>query len=455
MRFPTRLGLLVLAVPAALCATAQNAPHSTATLVLPSGTPLSVRSDARVGMHTGTGIAGTLMYTVYANNAEVLPAGTRVTGHIVSLAPAHAERISARMHGDFTPLHRAAVQFDSLMLPDGTVVPISTDATSDGAKVVRLTPPPHGSGSLLSRMWHQGVRSAKDQVAFFTAPGKADRLKQFVYSQLPYHPESIAGGTTWNLSLTATVDLPANAATEAPATDRSASHKRIEVVSPSAKEPSPADADVWTIQAFLQEPLSSQTAHVGETIHAIVAEPVRNADGSIAVQQNAILQGTVTRAKPAKLFGRAGVLQFHFRELQEPGALTSETVQASLAGIDANGGHGNMSMDTEGNVKSNPPGKVLVPLLLFALASQPLDQDPGRSMVGKDAVASNSLGMAGFIAGTAGGWPNVAAGIGFYGMAISLYERWIRRGNETTFPRNTRVVVQTSARHSTPMEPQQ
>lgn len=403
-------------------------------------------------MHPGTALAGTLMYAVYANNAEALPAGTRVTGHVVSLAPAHAERISARMHGDFTPLHHAAVQFDSLLLPDGTSIPITTDATADGAKVVRLTPPPHGSGGFVSRMWHQGVQSAKDQIAVFTAPGKGDRLKQFFYSQLPYHPESIAGGTAWNVSLEKPVDVPAAAATEVPSPATASSGEKVELVSQSAKEPSPADAGVWTIQAFLQEPLSSRTARVGEPIHAIVAEPVRNPDGSIAVQQNAILEGTVTRAKPAKMFGRAGVLQFHFRELQEPGSLTTASVQASLAGIDA--GRRDMSMDSEGNVKSKPPGKVLVPLVLFALASQPLDQDGGSSMVGKNAVASNSLGVAGFITGTAGGWPNVASGIGFYGMAVALYERWIRRGEEVMFPRNTRVVVQTSARHSTPMETQ-
>ena len=66
-------------------------------------------------------------------------------------------------------------------------------------------------------------------------------------------------------------------------------------------------------------------------------------------------------------------------------------------------------------------------------------------------MASNSLGVLGFIVGTAGGWRNVAAGIGYYGSAIALYNRWIKRGEETTLRRDTRIVVQTTVRRSAPL----
>jgi len=63
-----------------------------------------------------------------------------------------------------------------------------------------------------------------------------------------------------------------------------------------------------------------------------------------------------------------------------------------------------------------------------------VDKDDGASgAFGKNAVASNSLGVIGFIVGTAAGQRNIAACIGYYGAAISIYERWIKRGLGSQF----------------------
>jgi hypothetical protein len=93
-----------------------------------------------------------------------------------------------------------------------------------------------------------------------------------------------------------------------------------------------------------------------------------------------------------------------------------------------------------------------VPFALLVLASRPLDVDRGDGSSGvfsKDAVASNSLGLIGFIIGTVAGQRNIAAGIGYYGAAISIYERWIKRGHEVSFARDTRLVLQATPRSST------
>ena len=110
-------------------------------------------------------------------------------------------------------------------------------------------------------------------------------------------------------------------------------------------------------------------------------------------------------------------------------------------------------MDSEGKVQPKPQDKVLVPLILIALAARPLDRDHGEHQFGKDAVASNALGLVGFIAGTAAHAPNFAAGIGYYGTAIALYNRWIKRGVEISFQKDTRIVVQTTARRSSVLRP--
>ena len=270
----------------------------------------------------------------------------------------------------------------------------------------------------------------KDRIAVVTAPGKGDRLKQLLYSQLPYHPERIEKDTSWTVDTAAPLNLPGSIPT-----------------SSKARHPAAApDAPVatWILQAYLAETISSATSKSGEPIKAIVAEPILNPDGTIAVPQGSILTGAVTQAKPARSFGRVGELRFSFGQITFPGA-QPQAVQAALTGAD---GAGDMAMNSEGEVKPKPKDKLVVPLILIALAARPLDQDAGREnhAFAKNAVASNSLGTIGFIIGTAAQKPYLAAGIGYYGSAVSIYERLIRKGKEVSFAHNTRIVLQTTAR---------
>jgi hypothetical protein len=109
-----------------------------------------------------------------------------------------------------------------------------------------------------------------------------------------------------------------------------------------------------------------------------------------------------------------------------------------------------LSLNSEGQVKSRPKDKISIPLILV-LASRPLDQEHGVSsnQFGKNAVGSNGSGLIGRIVGIAGESPAVAAGIGYYGAALAFYDRWIARGPQVTFARDTRIVLQTTAHHST------
>lgn len=43
---------------------------------------------------------------------------------------------------------------------------------------------------------------------------------------------------------------------------------------------------------------------------------------------------------------------------------------------------------------------------------------------------------------------HIAAGIGAYGTAVALYRRWIARGHEVTFVRDTNLVLQTTPRNA-------
>jgi hypothetical protein len=50
----------------------------------------------------------------------------------------------------------------------------------------------------------------------------------------------------------------------------------------------------------------------------------------------------------------------------------------------------------------------------------------------------------GRIVGVAAGNRNVAAGIGYYAAALSVYENFLRKGRDVVFPRNTRIEIETT-----------
>lgn len=407
------------------------------TISLPARTPLPVQIQDHLPMRVGQPIRAQLIYPVYIDNTLVLPTKTIVTGTVTALNSNHTRRISARLRGDFTPFRTPIVRFTGITLADGSTLPITTGTATDGAPIYRLVAPPPRKGGFIHQRWDDGVQILRDKLAIITGPDKRDRLVQFLYTQLPYHPQRIEKGTAWTVETSEPISFsPQTAATPEPPP-------------PTTKDDTSTS---WIIQAYLGEQLSSASSKSGQEIKATVAEPIYNPDHTIAVPVGATMIGEVTKAKPARRFGRAGALHFEFRQLVLPTGIT-QTVQASLTGADSDADQ-KLALDSEGQVKPKPQDKLLIPFILLTLAARPLDQDNGDSGgFGKNAVASNSLGVIGFIIGTAAGQPNIAAGIGYYGAAISIYERWIKRGRDVSFARDTRLVLQTTPRHSAVLHP--
>ena len=411
--------------------------------LMASGTPLAIQTDLPVPMRVGAAIHGRLLYPVWQKDKLLLPEGTVVHGEVVALVPDRAHRMQSRLRGDFTPFRRPAVRFDELEMAGGIVVPLTTSLADEGAALMRLTPPPPVTGGVFAQRRRMVAQMVRDRIAVVTGPDKRDRAVQFLYTQLPFHPQRISAKTAWTVETAGVTALPERMTDVAPQPVALVAEPKT--AADTEQTPAP-----WVIEAYMKERLSSKESRQGQVIHAVVAKPVFNADKSVAVPEGAMLDGAVTQVRPARWWGRAGVLRFDFRQLQLPDASTAMSVRTAIAGLDAPSG-ADLALDSEGQVQPKPKDKVVVPLLLLALASRPLDRDHGDGGIGKDAVASNSLGLVGFIVGTAAGWHNVAAGIGFYGTAISIWNRWIKRGAETTFVRDTRVIVQTSPRRSAPL----
>jgi hypothetical protein len=422
---------------------------------LPAETPLALRIDEHLPMRDGQPVCAHLLYPIYANDKLLLPKDTVVTGSVVELRNDRSRRIRAAMGGDFTPFHTPVVHFTSFVLPDGTTIPFTSDNAADGAPIFRAIPTPPAKGGFIHRQWDGLLSVARTDIAIFTGPEKTDRFVQFIYSQIPYHPQRIDKGTAWTIETSHSIELPALPAPLGVAAEAPKKPHFWEEPAPPA-DPATADTGSWIVQANLDELISSETSKDGQAIQATVAEPVFNTDHTIAIPQGSTLIGTITRAKPARKFGRTGVLTFSFGQLQIPHEET-RTVETRLTGADS---ARDIALNSEGQPKSKPQDKISLPILLALMASRPLDQDAGKnglgggSSLGKNATGGAAgLGLVGTVIGLAGGAPNVAAGIGYWGAARATYYRWIAKGQKIDFAKNTRIVVQTTPRRSAPMKP--
>jgi len=422
---------------------------------VPAGTPLAVTISQNYPMRAGQAISGRLLYPLYADNRLLLAKGTMVSGEVVALRSDHNRRVRAVMGGDFTPFHTPVVHFSGIVLVDGSTLPFTTGTAMDGAPIYRAVAPAKAKGGFVRQRFDAGLSAARGDLAAFIAPGKGDRLLQFVYGRLPYHPQRIEKGTSWVVETSEAVEVPAQAAPPKTA-ERPATRKPRLWEEREGHVAPPSNEGAWIVQANLEDAISSEISSKGLAIHAVVAEPIFNADRTLAVAQGATLVGSVTRAKPARRFGRTGVLSFSFSQIVQPNA-EPQTVETRLTGADT---AEQIALNSEGQAQSKPRDKLAVPLILAMMASRPLDQDCGHrggcngNSSGKSGVGGAAgLGLAGIVVGLAGGSPYAAAGIGYWGAARAIYYRWIARGQKISFAKDTRIVVETTPRRSAPIKP--
>ena len=443
-RIPSRSNVQILMFATALLA-------STAALAqqaIPAGVPLRVQIDKRYPIAIGTKVEGHLIAPIFLVDHEVLPVNTRVFGSVIATHPVKGgARADALLNGDFTPLAAPELRFDQITLPDGTVASISTNVSQRDGAVVRMKSSAK-KPSLTQQAEDQVKQREHDTLDQFTKPGKSDRLLRILYAQLPYHPQRIWSGTQFDADLTEPLVLPQKNA-PAPLPMQPVSEKGLSGV----------------IEARLTENLTSATAKQGELVDAVLTKPLL--DGTkkqVLLPEGTHLEGVVLQAKPARWFARNGKLRFTFRSVQLPPSLAAEAskqlqvqepaatgttatdhvIHGRMISSEANRNQ-NVQIDSEGGAKATGgPDKYVAPLVLglFA-ASAGLGDDDN---VVKNGVVSNGFGLMARIATMATANRGVTQGFAYYALSKSIYKRWIARGSELTFPKDTRVQIELSER---------
>jgi hypothetical protein len=425
--------------PARASSPAASFPLAPTEPVLVKGTSLQAEINHHYPVKLGEPIEAHLMHPIFADGKLVVPRNTALEGRVVALHADRKTRWHARLRGDFTPFHTVEVQFDRLDLPTGSV-PIAAAPAANGAPVLKLSAPGVSPRqSFIARRWAEARANLHDRIAWFTAPGKGDRALQVLYHQLPYHPERIDAHTAWSFELTAPVDLPKTTLPES----------AYNLPAPPTASGA-AKTEVWSVNATLSRDLTSASARPGDPVEALVVEPVYDKNRQLVVPQGSKLIGKVSAAKAARSFGRNGKLRFTFQQVQFPEGYNRE-VEGALAGASTEKTQ-NLSLDAEGTISPRSQSSTIAPLLLTMLAGRALDED--GNLTAQTGVASNGFGAIGRIVGVAAGSRNLAAGIGFYAAALSVYDNFLHSGRDVVFPRDTRIEIETTPLRAPILKPE-
>lgn len=431
-------------------AIAPKAPDTPAiALTVPQGTPVKVTLDQELRVQSvGQPVHGKVVEPVYAFDQLVVPAGSEVLGKIVAIDGVNKKtRILAGMNANFSPQRPVHVDFNELVLPDGRHVPMQVSVSPASSGVLRFVP----AGQPKQTKVQQGKSKASREIgemrdeikhewdnakAQLHEPGKKHKLERYAVAQLPYHPQYMDPGTSFNADLKQPLEFGSEAL-------------KPEMVM-AIGTPPPSGS---VVHALLVTPLSSATSKKGDPVEAVISQPLVVSD-KLFVPQGSHLKGTVLEARPARMLNRSGQLRIVFHELVPPNGI-QQKLEASLEGVEvSNGDH--LTLDSEGGAQVvQPKTRYLTTAFSVALATTTAgDEDRGKLQNGGDNVGRGAMtGASGFkLIGTlVGAFAHsraVSSGLGFYGAGMSVYDHFLTRGREVVYPKDMSMVVGFGKRES-------
>ncbi|HXB54617.1 MAG TPA: carboxypeptidase regulatory-like domain-containing protein [Vicinamibacteria bacterium] len=413
-------------------------------LIVKAGTPLRVALDERVTLRrVGQPVLGTLIEPVYSYDRVVLPAGTKVVGHVEKLESVRgATRLRAILRGDLTPLRQAILRFDTLVLSDCTEIPVATQVDAGLENVSLEVAAASQKAGKLAQARQEIAQRMEQMSASLKAPDKIERLKEMLANRLPYHFQYLHRGTVYAAELLG----PLNFGTVTP-TPRAA---------PGTLAPPES-----VLAARLETPLDSAKTPRGTPIRAVITQPLFSSDQRLILPEGAELQGEVTFAKGAGRFHHNGQLRFLFETVQLPGGVADKLL-ASLVTAEL-GQDQHLTIDEEGGTSvPNSKSRFISPAVSLLALRATLDHDRGdRDDVG-DATAgvqqgnAGGRGVGGFMglgflgAGLGQISRPVAVALGILGLVRSGYSALLGKGREVVIPARTPIQLQLSPASTTP-----
>ena len=430
-------------------------PAPSVPLTVPVGMPLKVAVDREIHVRkVGQRVRGRVTEPVYAFDKLVVPAGSEVHGEIAQIETvSKKKRAIAALNADFSPYREVRVDFDELVLADGRRISLQTSVSSGSGGALQLVPAlaekKVGMKSAGKSAASRKVREARQEVTRqwdivkkqLHEPDKVHRLERYGVAQLPYHPQYLDSGTSFNADLRQSLEFGTEPL-------------RAETLSAFGAQPPSGRV----VHALLVTPLNSSSTKKGDPVDAIISQPLV-VSNRLLLPEGSHIKGAVLESRPARRLGRNGQLRIVFHQLVPPNGI-QQTVEASLEGVAvAKGDH--LSLDSEGGAQvTTPRTRYLTTAISVALASSSMadhDRDAGihgadGGEVGKGA-ANGAFGfrLLGTIVGAFANSRVVTSGFGFYGAAMSVYSHFLARGRDVNYPKDMSMLIGLGTREPSPI----
>ena len=393
---------------------------------------------------------------MYAFDKLVVPAGTEVNGKIAQIEPVTKKRrtISA-LNADFSPYQEVHIEFDELVLADGRHLPLQTSVARGSSGVLQFVPAgaekKEGVKDAGKKLASRKVTEARQEVKRdwetvkkqLHEPAKMHRLERYGIAQLPYHPQYMDAGTSFNADLR----QPLEFGTEP---------LRPDTLSAIGTQPPSGSV----VHALLVTPLNSSRTKKGDSVDAVISQPLV-VSNRLFLPEGSHIKGSVLESRPARRLGRNGQLRIVFHQLVPPSGI-QQTVEASLEGVAvAKGEH--LSLDSEGGAQvTTPRTRYLTTAISVALASSSMgDHDRDAGLHGADgggagqgaANGASGFRFLGTIIGALAHSRVVSSGFGFYGAGMSVYSHFLARGRDVNYPKDMSMLIGLGTREPSPARP--
>ena len=412
-------------------------------------TPLQIALDREVRIRkAGQPIHGRLVQPLYAFDRLVVPAGTKVEGHIARIESlSRKKRVMGILNADFTPQRKIDVQFDQLVLAKGRTIPFKAVVTPGSGQQMQLVSAKddkkkksakHSASEKIDETKQEAIRQWQEAIKQIKEPGKMHRLERYAISQLPARPQYLDAGTVYFAELQEPLYFGAE-----PFTPRMAASIGSAIPQGSL------------IHALLITPLDSATTKKGAAVEAVLSQPLLNGDRLI-LPEGSRLKGVVLQARPAARLHHNGQLRIAFRQIVPPNGV-AQKVAASLESVQA-GKDDHVKLDSEGGAEAyTPKTRYISTGLSLALATAAMLEhneadDTGRSHpdVGGGADGFKLVGIVLSFAIKSQSFPMA---MGAYGAGRSVYVNFIARGQDVVFPQNTLMEIGIGSRRKTILQP--
>lgn len=427
----------------------------TIPLIVAQGTPLQVALDREMRVRVaGKTVHGRVVQPMYAGDRIVIPLGTEVVGQITKIEGiSGTKRFLSILNAEFTPARKVDVEFNELIFADGRRIPMHTLVLPGSGQVIQFV----GAGekdkknnakNAASRRVKEATDQAKQEwrnaMNQVHAPDKFHRIERYAIAQLPAHPQYIKAGTLYFAELQSPLDF----GTE-PFTPEMAA---------SMNTPPPPDS---LVHARLLTPLNSATTAQGETVQAIITQPLFSPDHHLIFLEGSILRGSVLQARPARRMHHNGELRIAFHELVPPSGV-QQTINANIQGVQASQAD-RVKLDTEGGAQATTPNtRYLTTAISIGLAAMAFHTDNDAGKLGNDADgdggsrAAGGLGgfkLPGLLLGAFVHSQPLGMGLGAYGASMSIYSHFFSRGQDIVFAKDTAMDVDIGTRVEPTIKP--